>query len=174
MKRFLPLALVFVSCNVPSESGDFGDIPDEKSFVDSDTSLFMERRCGSLDCHGQVGRPLRLYSEWGLRLEPTKTGARNGSPTTNAERRENYYSVAGLEPENLSDCYTAGEDCQDPAKTKTFQLLKKPLGMENGGIRHKGGPVLRATPTDTGWACLFGWASGAPDKTACDDAAKVQ
>lgn len=173
MKRLALVAVLVVtasSCNIPTESGEFGSLPDKQSFLSSGTSTFMERRCGSLDCHGQFGRPLRLYSEWGLRLNPNPDGSRNGQPTTAEEQTANYLSVVGLEPETLSECF---ESKGDPEKLKTFQLLKKPLSEENGGIRHKGGPVLRATPTDKGWLCLFGWVTGTPDAPACAAAAKV-
>ena len=31
-------------------------------------SRLLEKRCGTLDCHGQVGRSLRLYGQFGLRF----------------------------------------------------------------------------------------------------------
>ena len=43
--------------------------PSETSFPS--VATFLERRCGTLDCHGQVGRNLRLYGFDGLRLDPT-------------------------------------------------------------------------------------------------------
>lgn len=159
-----------ISCSIPTQSGDVGEVPDQKSFIDNNVSLYMERRCGGLDCHGQVGRPLRLYSEWGLRLQANKDGSRNSSATTTEERVENYKSVVGLEPENLAQCFaTKG------ASFATFQLLRKPIGIEGtGGVRHKGGSVLRPTPTDPGWQCLYGWASGTVDPKQCEEAANVK
>jgi hypothetical protein len=162
------LALVMSSCSIPTESGELGALPDSKSFIDNGVSTFMERRCGGLDCHGQPGRPLRLYSEWGLRLEANKDGTRDKRPTTRDEQIANYRSVVGLEPENLEACYRTG------GKQKaSFQLLLKPLGIENNGIRHKGGPVLRASTDDPGWQCLLGWASGQVNKADCDKAATL-
>jgi hypothetical protein len=161
-------AVVSSSCAIPSGASNAGDVPDQKSFLDNDVSAFMEARCGGLDCHGQVGRPLRIYSSTGLRKTANKDGTRNASPTTDDEKKDNYIAVVGLEPENLALCYaTKGADFS------TFQLLKKPLDIVGQGIRHKGGPVLRATENDPGWQCLYGWASGKVDKSQCDDGAKV-
>jgi hypothetical protein len=162
---------VTLSCSIPNQTaGDkIGDLPDRASFVDNGVSKFMERRCGGLDCHGQQGRPLRLYGQWGLRLKATETGERNGEVTTEEELTENYLAVVGLEPENLAACFAS-----KGVEFATFQLLKKPLDIENQGIRHKGGPVLRPTQNDFGWQCLYGWASGQVDKKQCEEAAKVQ
>jgi hypothetical protein len=42
-------------------------------------SEVMERRCGTLDCHGQPSRPLRIYSSIGLRLpEPSQPCPKDG------------------------------------------------------------------------------------------------
>lgn len=177
--RALPHALVVAlvvalvsagaaSCSLPTESGEFGDLPDRDSFVNNKVSLFMEVRCGGLDCHGQDGRPLRIYSQMGLRLLARDDGARDNSATTAEEQTENYLSTIGLEPENFTECYeTQGENCA------TFQLLKKPLDIENEGIRHKGGPVLRPSQSDPGWQCLFGWVTGNVDSAQCELASRI-
>ena len=161
------LAAAAISCQIPTQEGEVGQVPDQKSFVDNKVSDFMERRCAGLDCHGQVGRPLRLYSDWGLRLVAKSDGQRSAGATTKEEKTANYQSVVSLEPEDLSRCFNSeGDDIA------TLQLLKKPLGPENEGIRHKGGPIF--TKDDKGWECLFGWASGKPSSAACTEAAKVQ
>src|SRR6185437_541330 len=137
-------------------------LPDQGSFTDNKVSQMMERRCGSLDCHGAEGRPLRLYSQWGLRLSPSKDGTRVSGATTKAEQAANYEAVVGLQPEELSTCFQSKGAVFD-----TLQLLKKPIDIDGQGIRHKGGPVLRPTLTDPGWQCLYGWVSGTVDQTQC-------
>lgn len=165
------LASAAGSCAIASNTSTepIANLPDKKSFLDNDVSDMLERRCAGLDCHGQVGRPLRLYSATGLRQKAEKDGSRNGKPTTPEEKSDNYYAVVGLEPENLAACFASKGQVFD-----TLQLLKKPLSLEGQGIRHKGGPVLKASDTDPGWQCLYGWASGSPDKKQCDDGAKIQ
>ena len=38
----------------------------------------LERACGTLDCHGQVGRPLRIYGQYGLRFVDPDAATRPG------------------------------------------------------------------------------------------------
>jgi hypothetical protein len=162
-------AITGVSCSIPTENSQIGDLPSEKSFTDGKVSLFMEHRCGSLDCHGQFGRPLRIYSEWGLRLKANDDGSRNTAATTADEQKANYQAVIGLQPEELSACFTS-----KGANFSTLQLLKKPLNISGNGIRHKGGQILRATLSDHGWQCLYGWASGTSYPDECAQASAVQ
>ncbi len=123
----------------------------------------MEKRCGALDCHGQIGRPLRIYSANGLRKNDGPNGARDTRGTQPDEQNANYYSVVGLEPEQIS-LSRVSEGAYDD-----FLLLKKPLSIEGGGVRHKGGPVLRST--DSGFECMITWISGAVNKAKCEDGA---
>jgi hypothetical protein len=162
-------AIVSSSCAIPStNSADpSGNLPSQDSYLNNHVSDFMEARCGTLDCHGQDGRPLRIYSKNGLRLK-NANGKRDTSATTDAEKTANYFAVIGLEPENMALCYST-----QGASIDNFQLLKKPLDIVGGGIRHKGGPVLRNTDSDKGWQCLYGFAAGNVSKADCDDAAKI-
>lgn len=135
-------------------------LPDRDQYVNQGVSTFMEKRCGALDCHGQVGRPLRIYSSTGLRKNLVK-GERDTRATQPDELLDNYYATVGLEPEEISRSRVTGGAFTD------FLLLKKPLGIEGGGVRHKGGPVLRST--DPGFECLLTWISGAVNKAKCED-----
>lgn len=173
MRGFVALAfsmafgIAGASC-VQQEPSDLRFFPSKEEFINGGVSAMMEARCGGLDCHGQVGRPLRIYSQRGLRLATPPEGdptLRDIRPTTPEERLENYQSVIGLEPEGLNDTVASGGQYVD------HQLLLKPLDDESSfGVRHKGGPVLQPTPNDPGWQCLFGWVRGEPNRQACTDA----
>lgn len=158
---FAVMALAALGACVQNEPSDIRFYPDREEFVNGGVSAMMEARCGGLDCHGQVGRPLRIYSKNGLRYEVPEDGLRDTRDTTPQERQANYESVIGLEPEALSDAVRTQGAYVD------FQLLLKPLDDEARGVRHKGGPVLRAGTNDPGWNCFFGWIAGAPDRAAC-------
>lgn len=162
------LALTVVFCNACVTSVDSGAVsplalPDKDQFLNQGVDAFMEKRCGALDCHGQIGRPLRIYSSNGLRKKDGPNGARDTSATTDEEKSDNYFAVVGLEPEEISLSRVSEGAFDD------FLLLKKPISIEGGGVRHKGGPVLRST--DSGFECLITWISGAANKAKCEDGA---
>ena len=139
-------------------------LPDRTQFTTS-VSPFMERRCGALDCHGQIGRPLRIFSQFGLRMKKGPNGTRDTNPTTAEELTANYFATVGLEPEDISDSLLTKGAFND------FLLLKKPLSIEGGGVRHKGGPVLRSG--DVGFDCLYSWISGQVNAANCVEGAKL-
>ena len=123
---------------------------------------YLENRCGTLDCHGQVGRGLRLFSGNGLRAFdasgngyfPYTTGK---DPPQEDEMRQNYLSVVGLEPEVMADVMAGGG--ADPMK---LLLLKKPLLYE----AHKGGQIM-IDISDPGYKCIASWLAGLLDQDAC-------
>src|SRR5687768_7895351 len=99
---FGPLALLLVvSCSPP----DKGELQrnvltraSANSFRNANVAAVFEKRCASLDCHGQVARNLRLYSSRGLRL-PNDAGLLPGAgDTTQDELAANYQSILTLEP----------------------------------------------------------------------------
>jgi hypothetical protein len=164
------VAVSVVFCNACVTSVDAGAtsplaLPDKDQFINQGVGTFMEKRCGALDCHGQIGRPLRIYSANGLRKHDGPNGARDTRETQPDEKSDNYYSVVGLEPEQIS-LSRVSEGAYDD-----FLLLKKPISIEGGGVRHKGGPVLRST--DSGFDCLISWISGNANKAKCDDGATL-
>lgn len=136
--------------------------PDKEQFLRGGVNDFMVARCGALDCHGQVGRPLRLYGVNGLRKVPPLEVEleRPTGPLTAEELDDNYLSVVGLEPEALGYARAVEGEYLD------FLLLKKPISIEGGGVRHKGGPVLRPTG-DPGFECILSWISGDVEATEC-------
>jgi hypothetical protein len=96
-----------------------------------------EVRCGTLDCHGSMDRPLRLYSETGLRL----LGLPRTGPLTQGERDANIASLGAV----------------DPAGVGLANLnIAKPL---RGGIDHEGGE-LWADPGEPEVVCLVAWLDG--------------
>jgi hypothetical protein len=116
--------------------------------------LFLGHSCGTLDCHGQVGRNLRIYSQNGLRLSPTDVPG--GNPTTAAELDADYQSAVSLEPEIMSEVVEQGG--ADPGR---LTLVRKPFGIEH----HKGGTVIEEG--DPQAYCLLSWLTGKVDTVNC-------
>jgi hypothetical protein len=114
----------------------------------------LQTSCGTLDCHGQLGRSLRLYGGRGLRLRPTDNPA--DDPTTHEEYDQSYWSVIGLEPEVLSDVVT--DHGQTPER---LTLVRKARELEH----HKGGRLFVAG--DRRDRCLTSWLAGEVDLDAC-------
>ncbi|MBX3222501.1 MAG: hypothetical protein KF795_18430 [Labilithrix sp.] len=119
------------------------DYPTYRAFVDP----YLQRRCGTLDCHGQPGRAYRIYGFAGFRLYNIDAGLVSGQqPTTEEEVLANYQAAVALEPEEMSRLIaTQGTD---PNK---LMLLRKPLKIE----RHKGGPAM--AEDDAGYKCVVAW-----------------
>jgi hypothetical protein len=125
--------------------------PSPSDFPDVANALQM--RCGTLDCHGQIGRNMRLYGFGGLRLSAPETP--NGDPTTDQEFAASYDSVVGLEPEALSDVVTHQADPDQ------LSLVRKMRGIE----RHKGGQQSRVG--DVLDRCVVSWLIGSFDPAPC-------
>lgn len=128
-------------------------------------SAVLERRCGMLDCHGDVSRPLRLYGQQGLRRpEPPGTKGINfkeyftggQQATTDAEVDDNYTAACGLEPELMD------EAVRQQAKPDDLTLVRKPRLQE----KHKGGRIWAAGST-LGDLCVVSWIQGKVEKEAC-------
>jgi hypothetical protein len=161
--RALALAALLVSC-----TGSVGDplSPPPRSRVPGSTLAaparasyepvhdVLETTCGTLDCHGQAGRNLRLYGGRGLRLSPTDNPADN--PTTHAEYDQSYWSVIGLEPEVMSDVVL--DEGRVPER---LTLVRKARNLEH----HKGGKLFAAG--DDRDRCLTSWLAGHLDTAAC-------
>lgn len=132
-------------------------------------SFFLERRCGTLDCHGQAGRPLRIYGNRGLRLRNDGGLTPSTGDTTPQEITANYRSVVGLEPEEFSRVIAAnGRDADK------LLLVRKPLGIDNrSGVAHKGGSVVQVGAADDGYACLITWLEGNAALDRCQNAANA-
>ncbi len=142
------------ACSAPSP-GTFAAaaLPDEATF--GPVAQLLDVRCGSLDCHGAVGRNLRLYGSAGLRLAPTDRPLAPPCDTP-AEVVQDYASVVDLEPEVMSAVVASGG--ADPER---LTMVRKARGAE----AHKGGAIWAAgDPSDT---CLVSWLAGHADAGAC-------
>lgn len=157
----LPVAVAVIgavlpvfACSTPSpEARVVETLPDATSFPA--VAAMLVQACGSLDCHGTVGRNLRLYGDTTLRLSPTDVPS-TLLPTTADEVNEDFESVVGLEPELLSQVVASGG--ADPER---LTFVRKARGTES----HKGGAVVVAgDPRDV---CITSWLKGTADAAAC-------
>ena len=121
----------------------------------------MQPSCGTLDCHGQAGRNMRLCGGRGLRL---MAGANPlAGNTTPAGYDATFWSVVGLEPETMTA--VVADHGADPER---LSLIRKPRGHE----RHKGGTLMTVgDPLDR---CLLSWLAGAVADAPCMTAAMYQ
>ncbi len=108
-------------------------------------SAYVERRCGTLDCHGTLFRPMRIYGRIGLR-DPAEDNVSGGNGTTLRELDANYDSVCNVSAEEMS---RAVDD--DGASAEKLLVLQKARGIEG----HKGGAVV--VQGSEGDLCLLGW-----------------
>jgi len=137
-----------------SENSAIGDLqfPTRDDFPA--VSDAMQLKCGTLDCHGQTGRNLRLFGHYGLRL------ADGGNPidpfeSTEEEYEASYLSVIGLEPEAMTKVV------RKQLAPIDLQFVRKPRNIES----HKGHQLMsKGDPLDR---CLVGWLTAAFDADAC-------
>jgi hypothetical protein len=153
-------------CPGPSGNDKFESIappfdPDPQSGFPLVGNVFGSH-CGSLDCHGQVGRNMRIYSGNGLRL-PNSEGNVSGGSTTSYEYLASYQSIISIDPEVLSDVVRAGG-----AGAGKWIVLSKGRGTE----AHKGHTAL--IPFSDADFCVVAWVSGAAlDPQMCGRAAEL-
>ncbi len=121
-------------------------------------SPLLERRCGTLDCHGQPTRPMRIYSQLGLR-HPDEQNVSGGIPTTDFEILDNYASVCGVDPEPMDKA------AKDRGSSAEKLLL---INKARGTAAHKGGKVVNEN--DAADQCILGWirrATYVQQQTSC-------
>jgi len=114
----------------------------------------MQMHCGTLDCHGQEGRNMRLYGARGLRLAADATPL--DGDTTGQEYDSSYRSIIGLEPEVMSRLID-----DKAAHPESLSMIRKPRGLEE----HKGGQLM--LPGDALDRCLVQWLAGGDSTTPC-------
>jgi hypothetical protein len=133
----------------PNKSA-FTGIPDEGGAAMAGVSAYMERRCGTLDCHGAANIPMRLHGQLGRRL-PNEGNFSGGAPTTAAELDANYSAVCGVEPEKTAEQVdTFGQSAEE------LLIVRKARGTEG----HKGGMIVKEG--DSGDQCIIGWLRRVP------------
>jgi hypothetical protein len=118
----------------------------------------MQPHCGTLDCHGQVGRNMRLFGSRGLRLLADANPA--DEATTPPEYDASFWSVVGLEPELMTLVIQEGG-----AEPERLSLIRKARGHE----KHKGGTLMVAG--DDLDSCLISWLTGPVPEARCRVAA---
>lgn len=156
MRPVAAAVVLGAACSVESEPKTLA-VPNDDDF--RYVSDMLGARCGSLDCHGQPGRALRLYSKSGLRLSPNAVPGRG--PATGAEHAENYAALSLLEPEILSLVFRQAG--RDPAR---LTLVRKARAAES----HKGGRAI----DELGDRCIVSWLEGKVDKKACFQASQLR
>ena len=125
-----------------------------------DVADAMQPSCGTLDCHGQVGRNMRLFGARGLRLSATDTSAEG--VTQPPEYDADYWAIIALEPETMAT--VVREKGDNPER---LTLIRKGRGTE----RHKGGKLM--SPNDNLDRCIVGWVAGRIEVDACQAAAMI-
>lgn len=154
------LLLAMAACSAPaSNARTIYQAPDPATFPPLGDTL--ENHCGSLDCHGNIARNLRVYGVNGMRLDPNDvTGFENNtgsaSKTTQAEYDATYRSVTMIEPELMGEVID-----HHGADPQLLTIVRKARGTE----KHKGGAPM--PPGSPGDLCLVSWLAGQIDKAAC-------
>lgn len=147
------------SCVGEGELEDFA-CPNHDVFVQA-VSPYLERRCGTLDCHGQMTRPMRIYGQFGLR-HPDENNFSGGAGSTALERDANWAAVCNVDPEPMQQV-----TLDRGLSADKLLLVNKARGLE----RHKGGKIVNEQ--DAGDRCILSWLRLLPAaqvKAECDSA----
>ncbi len=148
------LAASLAACSPPDAAAiEVPSLPTSRGFPY--VAQLMERRCGTIDCHGSVYRNLRVYGDEGLRYSSADQPC-VPTVTTPAEVGEDYESIVDLEPETMSEVVAA-----EGADPERLTMIAKPLGIES----HMGGTVFQAG--DDTYTCLTSWLAGQTNTAAC-------
>lgn len=121
------------------------ELGDEASFA-ANVQAYIGAGCGSLACHGDLGRAFRIHSELGLRLTPQL----RDQPISPAEITLNLESIAAVSPDNSGP---------DNATASQHLILQKGLAEKAGGFAHEGDDIWPDTD-DPGYRCVLAWLEG--------------
>jgi hypothetical protein len=156
-------ALAFAACaGAPSDARIGVLTPPEDQFPP--VGDLLVHRCGTLDCHGNAQRNLKIYGCEGLRLDPMATpGCRSmvagGTNTTAAEYDATFRSLVGLEPTVMSNVVHQGG-----TNPELLTFVRKARGDE----QHRGGVLI--TPGDNQDICITSWLAAENGRTTNTDA----
>ncbi len=159
MRRGLVLMVLVVACSQSDLSDPAPPAQLDEAYFRCKVQPVLVARCSFLACHGDPGRPYRLFARQQLRLG---VQARDrGIALTEAETRANYSATVELALEGLGDR-------SDPL------LLAKPLDEDGGGYFHRGremyrGPDAFASREDADYKTLADWTTGAKADPGCPD-----
>jgi hypothetical protein len=142
------------ACTRPGAEDRSFTVPPREDF--DAVSEVLHARCGSLDCHGQRERNLRIYGKNGLRLSPDDRPGVDGGVTEEAEHDANYASVVGLEPELTALVHA--ERGERPERLTLIRKARLAEHHEGGAAAPRGGDADR---------CVISWLTGALDAVAC-------
>jgi hypothetical protein len=154
----------FASCSGVTQTRIGIDAPSDSMDQFLPVSGFLDHRCGSLDCHGQPGRNLRIWGCDGMRLDPKDVPGclPPGRGTTQEEDQATYRSLVGLEPTVMSVVVAGGG--QHP---ELLTFVRKARGIET----HKGGKLI--TPGDAQDICITSWLQGSTKTDQCATAVGI-
>lgn len=129
------MILLLIGCLLPGDealgTGDSGD------FVEK-VEPILAVGCANPSCHGNDQRPFQLYAVHMNRLDPDDLWA-DGNLTAE-EHQANYQQARGFGP-------------------PTWELARKPLDPEAGGMDHRGG-IYWNTTEDTDYQAIRAWLEG--------------
>ena len=176
------LVLAALACSPVAQQKIGIDAPPSGDFLPVNT--FLVHRCGTLDCHGQPGRNLRIWGCGGMRLPDAGVGPscrpqQGGGPTTGEEAYSTYRSLVGLEPSVMSTVY---DECQNSGGAypppegchpELLTFVRKARGTE----AHKGGALISAEGIDGNPdpqdVCIVTWLEGQTNTQACSKALAI-
>ena len=104
MKPLACTTLILVLAGCQDTAGTTALAPGDANVYATSVHPILEARCATLDCHGDAGRPLRLYAATGLRA----SDALRDLPITLAELAANRASIAALAADEVIDKPRAG------------------------------------------------------------------
>ena len=133
-------------------------LPDFPTYSDNVDS-YLQRRCGTLDCHGQAGRAYRLYGFSGYRLISDADGGlvTGQQPTTAAEVLANYQAAVGLEPAAVTETVVIDYSAPNVAKEMHVGHLRSTVIGDSLArvLEWRGHTILRQNHIGD-WGTLFG------------------